>query len=391
MLKIKIVRVHYNFLNSLLSLIQKILFRKIQDNKKSEIKKILIFRNGSFGDTICALPAINSIKKNFPDAKIDIMTNSGGKTLVSIENILDSSLMHEFINYLGTSKKILMKKIKEKKYDLFIELPQDQATFVSQIRNMIIVRFIFKIQYAFGWEIGATRLFKKEQEKYFTFKDERKRLLNILEKNSLTSYKQKFPLNISEKDIQVVTDLIKKHNLSDKSNNLALVVGAKRHSNRWPIEYFRELALYFSTKGFNIIIIGGEEDQVLAQHLLSIANTYDFTGKLTPMQSAVMLQSCRQTVSNDTGPMHLSYAVETPVVAIFSARDYPNKWFPPEENIVLRDDDIECSVCFTETCLDNQCMKSISVETVIKSMEDLLRVDSYKYMNQEIGKGKLYV
>ena len=373
MLKIKIVQLHYNVLNGLLFLLKQLFFPKVQIGVESTIKKILIFRNGSFGDTICALPAINTIRKNFPDSDIDIMTNSGGKTLVSIENIIDGSMINEFINYLGTDKKKLVKKIKEKKYNLFIELPQDQATFISQIRNIIIVRFIFKIQYAFGWEIGATRLFKKEQEKYFTFKDERKRLLNILEKNGLTSYKQKFPLNISEKDAQVVTDLIKKHNLSDKSNNLALVVGAKRHSNRWPIEYFRELALYFSTKGFNIIIVGGKEDQVLAEQLLSIANTYDFTGKLTPMQSAVMLQSCRQTVSNDTGPMHLSYAVETPVVAVFSARDYPNKWFPPEGNIVLRDYDIECSVCFTESCLDNQCMKSITVRTVIGAMEDLLQ------------------
>ena len=144
-------------------------------------------------------------------------------------------------------------------------------------------------------------------------------------------------------------------------------------SNRWPIEYFRNVALYFSKKGFNIIIIGGQEDQALAEQLLNISNIYDFTGKLTPMQSAVMIKNCRQTLSNDTGPMHLSYAVETPVVAVFSARDYPNKWFPPKGNIVLRDNDIECSVCFTETCTDNQCMKSISVETVIESLENLLQ------------------
>lgn len=373
MLKIKIVQAHYNFLNGLLSLTQLLLFRKVQKKEKSEIKKILIFRNGSFGDTICALPAINSIRVDFLDAELDILTNSGGKNLVSIVNIIDKSLVNEFINYLGVSKKVLAKKIKEKNYDLFIELPQDQATFMSQIRNMIIVRFIFKIQHAFGWEIGATRLFKKQQEKYFTFKDERKRLLDILEKNDLTSYNQEFTLNITEKDIHVINDLTTENNLSNKSKNIAFVIGSKRPSNRWPIEYFREVAMHFSKKGFNIIIIGGKEDQVLAGQLLDVKNTYDFTGILTPMQSAVMVKSCTLTLSNDTGPMHLSYAVETPVVAIFSARDYPNKWFPPEGNIVLRDNDIECSVCFTETCTDNQCMKSITSEIVIKSVENLLQ------------------
>jgi len=332
-----------------------------------------MFRNGSFGDTLCALPAINSIKKNFPNAKIDIMTNSGGKSLVSIENIVDTLLVHEFIHYSEIDKKILIEKIKNNYYDLFIELPQDQSTFISQIRNMIVVKFMFKINYAFGWEVGSTKVFRKQQEKSFTFTNERQRLLDILKKNGLTSSKQEFHLNITENDTEVVTDLIKKNNLSDRSKNIAFVIGAKRPSNRWPIKYFREVAVYFSKKGFKIIIIGGKEDQEFSSRLLEVANTYDLTGKLTPMQSAVMLKNCRQTLSNDTGPMHLSYAVGTPVVAIFSARDYPNKWFPPEGNIVLRDNDIGCSVCFTESCADNQCMKSITPKNVIRSLEDILQ------------------
>ena len=97
MLKIKIVQLHYNVLNGLLFLLKQLFFPKVQIGVESTIKKILIFRNGSFGDTICALPAINTIRKNFPDSDIDIMTNSGGKTLVSIENIIDGSMINEFI------------------------------------------------------------------------------------------------------------------------------------------------------------------------------------------------------------------------------------------------------------------------------------------------------
>jgi len=283
-----------------------------------------------------------------------------------------------FINYQDMNKKILVKKIKNNHYDLFIELPQDQARYFSQLRNIFVVKFIFKIQHAFGWEIGATKLFKTEQEKYFTFKDERKRLLNIIEKNNLKSSYQEFSLNITKQDNNIVLEFINEYNLLDKNKNIAFIVGSKRLSNRWPIEYFKKVALYFSTKGFNIIIIGGNEDKFLAEQLSDISNIYDFTGMLTPMQSGVMLKYCIQTLSNDTGPMHLSYAVDTSVVAIFSARDYPNKWFPPKGNIVLRDNNIECSVCFTETCTDNRCMKSISAEVVIESLENLLQQNEIK-------------
>ena len=372
MFKMKIVQAQYALLNGTLFFMQRLLFKKVE-KEKNQIKKILIFRNGSFGDTICALPAIKNIWMYFPDAKIDVMTNSGGENLVSLENIIDNSLVNEFINYLGANKKVLAKKIRNKQYDLLIELPQDQASFFSQMRNIFITKFIFNVPHAFGWEIGATKFFKKQQEKYVDFKDERKRLLDILEKNNLICSKQEFPLNTTEQDIDLVDDLMRQNTLSDESKNIAFVVGSKRHSNRWPIAYFKEVAKHFSQKDFNIIIIGGKEDKPLAKQLMSVAKTYDFTGMLTPMQSAVMLKNCRVTLSNDTGPMHLSYSVETPVVAVFSARDYPNKWFPPEGNIVLRDNDIECSVCFTETCTDNKCMKSITSEIVITYVEKLLQ------------------
>ncbi len=65
--------------------------------------------------------------------------------------------------------------------------------------------------------------------------------------------------------------------------------------------------------------------------------------------------------------MHLSYAVGTPVIGIFSSRDFQKKWFPPEGNIALRNNNVPCSLCFSETCNNNICMQGISLEEVKKS------------------------
>lgn len=365
---IKLINLQYKTLNSILSFFKKIFFK----SEYEKINKVLIFRNGSFGDTICALPAIENIKINFPNASIDILTNAGSSNLVSIENIIDSSLINKFINYLELDKKELVRLIKNEKYDLFIELPQDQATFFSQLRNIFVVKFIFNIKNAFGWEIGATKFQKKIQEKKYKFLDERTRLLNILERNNLKNKNFCFPLNISSLDKELVLELLTKNNIKDKSKNIAFVVGAKRYSNRWPISYFKEVAIYLRKLDYNILIIGGNDDKELAMEFLNISNVYDFTGSLTPMQSAELFKYCNLTISNDTGPMHLSYSVDTPVISIFSARDYPFKWFPPEGNDVLRNNSIDCSVCFTETCTDNKCMKLILPEIVIEKIEKRL-------------------
>jgi heptosyltransferase-2 len=79
---------------------------------------------------------------------------------------------------------------------------------------------------------------------------------------------------------------------------------------------------------------------------------------------------CKVVVSNDTGPMHLAYAAGTPVVALFSSRDYPEHWFPPENsgNTTLRLYDVHCSICLSDTCTNNICMKRITPDEVIQKL-----------------------
>ena len=369
---IRIVKVHYAILNGLLRLAQALVFGRVPSDGKQEIKKILVFRNGSFGDIICAIPAIVSIQKNFPGSQIDLMTNSGGASLVAAENVIDHRLINKFINYLGMDRRELIAEVKNNGYELFIELPQDQASLKSQLRNIIVVKFLFKIRKGFGWEIGATRFWKKLQEKQIKFNDERTRLLHIMERHGLKNHGEVFPLHVLPKDELQVNKLFDEKGITSKESMIALVVGAKRPFNRWPIDYFHQVATYFSQQGHKMLIIGGPDDSDLANELLDIPGVYDFTGRLTPMQSGLALQRCQLTISNDTGPMHLSYAVGTRVIAIFSTRDYPNKWYPPEGNAVFRDENDPNSVSFTETDTDNACMKAIKPEVIIAKAKEFL-------------------
>ncbi|HIC90658.1 MAG TPA: hypothetical protein EYP21_01060 [Syntrophaceae bacterium] len=71
--------------------------------------------------------------------------------------------------------------------------------------------------------------------------------------------------------------------------------------------------------------------------------------------------------------MQLAEAVGTPVVAIFSARDFPGKWYPyGEKHRVIRKS-IECEVCYKEECEHISCLKSISVEEVLEACDKVIQ------------------
>jgi heptosyltransferase-3 len=348
--------------NAAVSLVRGLLFRRSDDPKK-----ILLFRTGSIGDNICALPSIVSISRHFPNAKLHILTNAGGKNLVSIQNLLEPQYYDRIIDYSGASRKNLFKQLKEGRYDLVIELPQDQVSLRTELRNMLFFR-LAGIRSGFGWQVNTSYAFRKTQEKAGGFISERDRLLKILQEEGIEPQKGEYPLNID-----VAREKVKRLLQGFQSKTIvALVPGAKRSQNRYPFERFIELGKWLRAKGYDVVIVGGADDQDMGMRLASaVPSARNFCGQLDPIESAMLLSKCKLTISNDTGPMHLSYAVGTPVIGLFSSRDFQEKWFPPKPSIALRNYDVHCSLCFSETCSNNICMQGIPLEAVKNAFLEL--------------------
>ena len=368
-----IVNADYKLKNAIINLLVFFLFRRISNLDK--IKKILIFRTGSIGDNICALPAINSVRQNFKDAEMNVLTNSGGGNLVSLENLIDKNIVDKIINYLGVNKKELFRSLKQSKYDLFIELPQTHATFKTNIRNIIICKML-GIKYAFGWQVYSTRLFKKNQEKYNHFINETLRLTKILKSQNLAVNIEEFPLSLSDYDRNNCDSILASLTVDVSRKNIGIIAGAKRQTNRWPVENYNVVIQYLINKGFNVFLIGGQADSDVIDKIDKHAQIYNFAGLFTPLESAYAMSKCEFVISNDTGPMHLAYSVGSPVIGIFSCRDYPKMWYPPTNglNTVLRAESIECSICLLESCNNNNnCLKLIEVEDVLKKVDDLIK------------------
>jgi ADP-heptose:LPS heptosyltransferase len=96
-------------------------------------------------------------------------------------------------------------------------------------------------------------------------------------------------------------------------------------------------------------------------------------GRLTPRQSAVILREAVFFIGHDSGPMHLAAAVGTACVAIFSARNKPNVWFPygHQHRVIYHRTD--CYGCGLEVCerFRKKCIASITVREVLQAIEHL--------------------
>jgi heptosyltransferase-3 len=363
----KFLAIHqYAFINGVLDLLRNTLF---QSPHELLPKKILIVRKGTLGDIITCIPILLSIKKKFPNAQLDILTQDFGQKSISAQEIVPDDLIHDCISLSTYSFFKLFQTIKAKHYDWVIELPQTQDTIYTQWRNMLFFRFC-QIPVGIGWEVISTFVFRKAQLTHVQFKDETSRLFLLLQRcgagiEKLESYRIKLPTTIEKQTVD--------EKLASIDNKLAIIaIGAKHDRKRWPLSYFIQVATNLKDQGFHTIWVGDASDE---KHLLEHTHIgSNWCGQLSVAQSAYIFTKASLFVGNDSGPMHLAYACQLPVVAIFSARDYPGKWFPPSftRHEILSDYNVPCAICVGKSCSTNICMQNIQVAQVMDRIKRVL-------------------
>ncbi len=343
-----------------------------QPLKQQNIVKILLLRQGGIGDTVVALPAINAIRNHFPGAEIHLLTHHVIGDTVSVPDLLPVNFFRKIFKYKKFVDEDILRQLKHEKYDLFIELPSDKASLYFELRSVWLAKRI-GVKYGIGWQVSSTTFLKKQQEKLLYFENEQNRLLKILSKyipglviNGQHTAQLSFP---AEKEQSINFN-------QNTKKQLALAFSAGEAKKIWPLNNFTALANYFSNKGFEILLIGGQSDKTAADEICrNVKQAVNLCGNLNIHQTAAALRNCHLLISNDTGAIHLAYSVGTAVIGIYSGKDYSNRWFPPESpyNKVLRNASVPCIICYKQKCANNICMQNITVDEVIKQSEALLQ------------------
>jgi heptosyltransferase-2 len=191
-------------------------------------------------------------------------------------------------------------------------------------------------------------------------------------------------LDVSEEEVQSVCSRI---GLSLGTNRplLGLNAGAEYGpAKRWPLDRFlaAALAVYRQTD-CQWLVFGGTGDRELASALtVQLANAIEpsgtcshavvnLAGTTTLRELCALIKACRVLLTNDTGPMHLAAAVNTPVVVPFGSTspELTGPGLPGDPRHHLLQARVPCAPCFLRECpIDFRCMHAITVEQVVAAV-----------------------
>jgi lipopolysaccharide heptosyltransferase II len=162
---------------------------------------------------------------------------------------------------------------------------------------------------------------------------------------------------------------------------IGLAPGAGFYTKRWPVEYFVDLIDKIESKYKSwFIILGDISDIDLGKSISkNRKNILDLTGQLSIMETGALLSNLNLAVTNDSGLMHMSTAVHTPVIAIFGSSVKEFGFFPFRgESLVMENLNAECRPCShigRRSCPQGhfKCMREITPDQVFSAAEEYLR------------------
>ncbi len=155
--------------------------------------------------------------------------------------------------------------------------------------------------------------------------------------------------------------------LRDRRLVLLTAGAAYGASKLWEPDKFAELARRIEKiPGHAAVFLAGPAEVEMAESLATAADCVAATQPVLPLNELkALVEASVAMVTTDTGPRHISVALEKPTVCLIGPTDPRYTNYSLDRTTLIRKD-LECSPCQRKVCpLGHQdCMKSITVEEV---------------------------
>ena len=348
--------------------------------------KILFIKLSAIGDVVQTLPALEAIKKLYPDSEITWIVEEAAadildghplidRVLISRRKALTGMLKHPFMFVRGLTGIIrFFYELRSTRYDIAIDF---QGLFKSGI--------LIGLSHA-NRKIG----FDRTRELSYLFLNERLPAYDI-EKHALERYLD-VARYLGAQDPSPTCTLPMKHEILRMRRKIAAIKEqgkplvvinpvARWKTKLWRERSFAELADRLAQeKKALVIFTGSPADRDVNQRIISgmKQSAMNWAGETSLKELAALAALSDLFITTDTGPMHLAAAAGAKVLALFGPTA-PWRTGPYGKSQLVVRAGIECSPCFKRKCEDNiRCMEGITVEDVMRQLQNTFQHSSFK-------------
>lgn len=346
-------------------------FRRGDAINLREVCSFLLVRLDHIGDILMSTPLPKTLKENFSQARVIVLTSSQGATLFEQNPFVDEILVYDAPWFStgrirrasdGHNWNSLVHALKKRRLSVGFSLRGD-------LRENILL-WVAGVRERVGYGITGGGFFLTKEAPYRHGVHESERGPDLFKFAGIPAVSAAPKLYFSEAeraafDRKFVSWGFTPHRV------VGYQAAAGAPSKNWPVEHTDRFLSEWSRRfpEDRIAIIGTDKAPVRAPG----ARFTDLRGQTTVRELALLSEKLALFVGPDSGPAHIASAMGVPTLFLYSGTNDFQRWKPLAENAVVLRHSVPCSPCGLTRCTvpGHPCMSGLAPEDALSAAEKM--------------------
>lgn len=296
-------------------------------------ERILVFRNGSIGNTLAALPAIKCLRESFPNSHIEVVVDNVGEELLANVPWFNSLTVYDRSGFDQGLSGFIRTATRLRNVN-----PDTAILFKRFFRNGLLAR-LSGATCRVGFETNGKAPFLNEVIPYDESVHVAELNLRLVRKIGASATVSLLPeIFVTTAEQEQAKDWLRKHNI--RNEYIIAHFGGVTSGAEFVSQSLRVRLLLSLAPDLPIVVIGnGLHEQETAIKLAeSIPSIVNATG-LALRETISLIAGASRFIGTNSGPMHIAAASRVPGIALF--HDNPRlevervKWRPLFEGLKI--------------------------------------------------------
>ena len=339
----------------------------------SSIRRILVVRLRSIGDTVLTTPSLFALRRFLPRVKIDLLVEDWVAPVIDGLNLIDRVIT--IPRHSTPARARVARDLHRNEYDVVYNLHGGTtATFLTRATGAKHRVGFENYQYARLHNHVAPSPLQIWQR--LTLHSAEQQLALIGWTGVPVTDRPPTRLVVTERAAKSVTAKLSQRGLGDEQRLAVIHPAAALETKRWATENFARVSEVLMDRGFALVVIVAPNEVRILDDLIkhSAAVVIGFNDLSLPEITALMARA-RLFVGNDSGIAHIAAAVGAPSVVIFgsSNRNHWRPWTTQPSEIIF--EELPCQPCHGYFCSQfekPECIRRVPVERVVAAIDRII-------------------
>ncbi len=349
----------------------------------AEAKRILAVRLDTIGDVLMTTPAIRALKHSVEGRRVTLLTSTPGADIAHLVPEVDEALVHDPVWMKHTPRRdgpgeerAIVAALKERRFDAAVIFTVYSQNPLPSALLCHMAGIPLRLAHCRENPYQLLTDWIPEPEPENGVRHEVRRQLDLVAEVGAVTADDTLSLKVPAVARRRAMRSLAKAGVDVQRRWIVVHPGATAPSRRYPPERFAVVGRHLArSEGYQVVFTGTEAEKPLVQKIRAAmgAPSHSVAGMLALADFAAVIEAAPVIVSNNSGPVHVAAAVDTPVVDLYALTNPQHTpWEVP--NLVLSHK-VPCAYCYKSECPKghHQCLRLVEPDEVVDAVHQLVR------------------